>query len=110
MAKEVKMRKLQYSSKLYALMSALLLTSCSSQNVSGEWDCPRQKGHGCINIELADSIALQKLAERNQPAETLEVPKRYVAGHLQEIWFAPHIDSSGHLHEASVIKYRLEEL
>lgn len=104
MAKEAKMRKLQYSSKVLAL---LLLTSCSSANVSSEWDCPRQRGHGCINIEQADAIALQKLAERNQQA--IELPKRYIAGHLQEIWFAPHVDANGHLHEASIIKYRLEE-
>lgn len=104
MVKEEKMRKLRSSSKVLAL---LLLTSCSSANVSSEWDCPRQRGHGCINIEQADTIALQKLTERNQQA--IELPKRYIAGHLQEIWFAPHIDEAGCLHEASVIKYRLEE-
>lgn len=107
MVKEVKMRKLQSSSRAIALMSALLLTSCSSANVSSEWDCPRQRGHGCINIEQADAIALEKLSKRNQQA--IELPKRYLSGHLQEIWFAPHIDESGCLHEASVIKYRLEE-
>jgi hypothetical protein len=65
-----------------------------------------------MTIEQADEIALRQIAERNKPSEAdviLDVPKRYISGHLQEIWFAPHIDSAGCLHEASVVKYRLEE-
>jgi hypothetical protein len=99
--------RIKHNNKVWGLLATLLLTSCSSANVSGEWDCPRQKGHGCINIEQADAMALQKLDVRNQKA--IELPVKYVSGSMQEIWFAPHIDEHGHLHEASIIKYRLEE-
>lgn len=102
------MKKSQLSRiKLWALGCFMLLTSCSSANVSGEWDCPRQKGVGCITIEQADSIALQKLTDRNYASEVKAgTPGAVVTkGQLYEIWFAPYIDPQGHIHDASIIKY-----
>ena len=69
--------------KWLALMPVIMLSACSS-NVSGEWDCPRQQGHGCIMIKDADKIALEK-AEK----------------HERKVWFAPYKDKSDKRQAAS---------
>ena len=43
---------------LISVGAMLAFSACSSTNVSSEWDCPRQAGHGCITIEEADQIAV----------------------------------------------------
>jgi type IV conjugative transfer system lipoprotein TraV len=39
---------------LYLLLILIFLSSCSS-TTSSSWDCPRQNGVGCININGADN-------------------------------------------------------
>ncbi|WP_391349497.1 type IV conjugative transfer system lipoprotein TraV [Azospirillum sp. A23] len=42
-----------------AIGLASLVTGCSglNGNISGSWDCPAQKGRGCISISDADELA-----------------------------------------------------
>lgn len=79
------MTKIQIN-KMLTVIGLLSLSACSS-NVSGEWDCPRQQGQGCITINNADQMALRKI---EQPIEkpSLRVQQE------EQIWFAPaYIDS-----------------
>ncbi|MDF3047698.1 MAG: hypothetical protein K0R73_816 [Candidatus Midichloriaceae bacterium] len=69
--------------KVAIVFISMGLTSCS--HVSSEWDCPRQEGIGCIDIKKADSIAISN---------------------IREVWFAPHVDKAGNMHEASTVRYK----
>lgn len=64
------------------LISALLVTGCTSSNVSRHWDCPAQSGYGCVDMERADEQAIQNLKERTVKQRLKRKTK---------IWFAPFI-------------------
>lgn len=78
------------------------LVACS--NVKSDWDCPKQNGIGCINIEEADNLAMQKIrADRERGLGEI---KHNVSGQkVREIWVAPRTDKFGKSFDASVIRY-----
>lgn len=85
----------------------LTLNACSSTNVSGEWDCPRQMGHGCITIDEADQIAVEKLNSKyKEPLDLKDVENdKIIENKERKVWLAPRSDGNGNRHEASTIYY-----
>jgi len=85
----------------------LTLNACSSTNVSGEWDCPRQLGHGCITIDEADQIAVQRLQYKEHSSTEIvqKIQNKIIEKRERKVWFAPHTDKSGNKHEASTAYY-----
>lgn len=78
-----------------AVLPMMVLNACS--HVNSEWDCPKQNGIGCINIEGADNLAIQKMnADKDHNASGQKV---------REIWVAPRTDKFGKSFDASVIRY-----
>lgn len=92
------------------LLISMSLPSCAGTNVSGEWDCPKQNGHGCIDIERADDLAIKKLADRQKKSASKEADilneQNNKIGNIREIWIAPFQDVNGNYHESTKIKYR----
>lgn len=84
--------------RLMVITALLGLSACSHTNVGGSWDCPRQSGHGCINIATADEMAVAKL----EPLGDMPIIKPVKS---QKIWFAPYVDGDGNRHEASIVYY-----
>ena len=95
------------NSLLILVVGMLSLSGCSSTNVSGEWDCPRQMGHGCITIDEADQIAVEKLNSRYKASSTSEDAEKNKIIQKEEykVWLAPRVDIIGHKHEASTVYY-----
>ena len=85
----------------------LSLGGCSSANVSGQWDCPRQAGHGCITIDEADQIAIGRLKYKEHSSTEIveKIQNQIVEKKERKVWLAPHTDKSGNRHEASTAYY-----
>jgi hypothetical protein len=92
------------TSFVFLLGGMLALSGCSSTNVSGEWDCPRQLGHGCITIDEADQIAIRRLENKEQFSDAI-MQKKIIEKKERKVWLAPHTDKSGNKHEASTAYY-----
>ena len=97
------MSKVTTKIKACLVMAASLgLVACS--NVKSDWDCPKQNGIGCINIEEADNLAMQKI--RNNQEHDAGDMKHTVSGQkVREIWVAPRTDKFGKSFDANVIRY-----
>jgi hypothetical protein len=98
------------TSFVFLLGGILALSGCSSSNVSGQWDCPRQVGNGCITIDEADQIAVQRLQYKEKfPSGIVEknkiIQKEIIEKKERKVWLAPHTDKSGNKHEASTAYY-----
>jgi hypothetical protein len=96
---------------LISVGAMLAFSACSSTNVSSEWDCPRQAGHGCITIEEADQIAVQRLKYKEHSSteivnknETIQ-KNQIIEKKERKVWLAPRTDKSGNRHEASTAYY-----
>lgn len=78
---------------IIGVLVSISLTSCAGTNVSSDWDCPKQKGYGCINIERADLLAIDQLKIRDnkrQEDESQQSLKPSAAVNtIRNIWFAP---------------------
>ncbi|MCE2993412.1 MAG: hypothetical protein ACK5WS_03090 [Alphaproteobacteria bacterium] len=84
------------------MAASLALSACS--NVKSDWDCPKQNGIGCINIEEADNLAMQRIRD-NQEHDAGEIKHNVSGTKVREIWVAPGKDKFGKPFDASIIRY-----
>lgn len=107
--------------RMMVIAGLVSLSACSHSNVSGDWECPRPNGRGCITIAVADNMAMKKLEaeepdedakpENNDSTEDritsgIEDKQSSPSGKFRKVWFAPFTDSSGNWHDASVVYYQ----
>jgi hypothetical protein len=105
---QMKIKKLNNLKKLKAIFLLFLLNACSHTNVQGEWDCGKQQGYGCINIERADINATAKI-ETNNPILGVSLNNDDEAEFSKkeyDIWFAEYVDSDQNFHEISKVRYK----
>lgn len=110
MEKEVQMifRRLNKVSNLKSLFILMLLNACSHTNVQGEWDCGKQQGYGCINIERADINATARIVTEEGEKDLLanNSKEAEISKKEYDIWFAEYIDSDQNFHEISKVRYK----
>lgn len=119
----VEVQKIAIAKRITAIVGLLGLAACSHSNVSGEWECPRPTGHGCINIAVADKMAIEKLrasARTESASSDTEADSEAgdkdnkdstnasagSSGIFRKIWFSPYTDNAGNWHDSSVVYYQ----
>ena len=103
----MKLKKLINYQRLQAAILVLGLSSCSHANVQSEWDCPKQQGYGCINIEKADSNAVNKIIVNTEVSKPLSLYSTYINdGKEYEVWFSEFVDADQNVHEVSKVRYK----
>jgi len=126
---------LKFKNKIFFLLCLSSISACASSTTSSSWDCPRQKGVGCVNINGADNSSLNSDNHNsNKCGKSCKKHKKILIKNLKKkenltlnqtsnnmtssldinlrssekvsrVMFSDFIDSNGNKHEPSIVYY-----